>query len=1091
VQNNPDLAATVAASIAALEAQRPLLGDAVVDAAISALRRQFAEQESPALVAPGTEAERRIVTVMFADVAGFTALSERLDAEHVRRLINGCFSVLVPIIERYGGTLDKFVGDEVMALFGAPVAHENDPERALRAALEMQRAMSDFNAREGTTLGLHFGINTGPVIAGAVGTVERQQYSVMGDAVNLAARLEDASDTGEILVGPQTQRATAATFDFDPPRLLSLRGKSQPVPAYRLVGLKAAPGDSRGVAGLRSPLVGRGRELSALQEVFRDLSRGRGHVVAICADAGLGKSRLVTEARQVLAQEVLWAEGRGLSYTQGTNYSVARDVLYALLGVRGEDTLAHIAGALSDFLETRSAELAADVHPFLARLLDLPTPPQFAEALRRVSGELLHARMLQAYALLVQAIAEDRPLVLSFEDLHWADPSSLGLIKSLLPLTIRRRVVVLLAYRPDERGLHLQSDVLDSFEGRRLQLNLQPLTAGESQLLIEQLLSMVQLPEPTRRLILDRAEGNPFFIEEMLRSLVESDVVRLEAGRAIAVGEVSALALPTTLQGVLMARIDRLSAASRSALQTASVIGRLFQERLLAHVRALEERRARAVDAALGELQQREFIRARSDQQQAFSGLEWVFKHAVTHEVTYDSLLMERRRHLHGVVGDAMEALFSDRLDEVAAALGHHYARAGRSAQAVRFLAKAGYRAQATFANAEAADFFRAVLDELDRLPPGETLDVRRADIAERLGDVLELRGDHAAAREAYLRALGEPDDGDRVSAARRRRKRGAAFVVPRLFDEGLVEYRLAQTHLETIDRAAADAHWWREWLDLQLARLWLHYWRGETATMSAIADAERDAFQRFGSGRQRAHFLMQLSLRNLRRDRYLASDETVALVGRLKDTLPEVEELVEVPHFAFVIGFAQMWRGDLAAAAQQLSEALAMGEQVGDIIMQLRCVTYQALTQRKRGDVDACEEYARRALKDATQMNMTEYVAAAQANLGWVAWRRGDLAAAETRAREALALWHTMPVRYTFDWMAACPLMAVSSRQGAFDDAIANARLVLNPSQQPLPAMIADAGREAVVAWEAGLPQDAARLIVRFVEVGAEWGYT
>jgi len=1079
----------VGASIAALDAQRALLGDAVVDAAIDAMRRQAA-QEATNPPEPASEAERRIVTVMFADVSGFTALSETLDAEHVRELMNGCFNALVPVIERYGGTIDKFIGDEVMALFGAPTAHENDPERALRAALDMQRAMAEFNDRTGTSLGLHFGINTGGVIAGSVGAAARQQYSVMGDAVNLAARLEDASESGEILVGPDTYRLTTALFDFDAPRAMSLKGKTDPVMVYRLVRVKPAPAPDRGIAGLSAPLVGRDRELTAVQEVFRGLARGEGRVVAIRAEAGLGKSRLVAEARQLLGVEVLWAEGRGLSYTQGTNYSVVREMLYALLGVHNEDSLSAIAGALHDRIRVRSSDAAADVHPYLARLLDLPIPAQFEEDMRRVSGELLHARILQAVSLFVQASAVVRPVVLAFEDLHWSDPSSLQLIKTLLPLTAQLPIVVLLAYRPDERGLQVESDVVAPFEGRLLRMDLGPLSPDDSLAMVERLLSGGDMPDPTRRLILDRAEGNPFFIEEVLRSLIEAGVVKVENGRAIAVGEVNSITVPTTLQGVLMARLDRLSGPSRSLLQTASVIGRLFQQRLLVHVRALEERRARAIDTSLDELKDRDFIHARSGQDSAFAGMEWAFKHAVTHDVAYNSLLMERRRYLHGVVGDAIEALFSDRLDELAAALGHHFARAGRAPDAVRFLTRAGYRAQATFANGEAATFFRAALDQYSRIPLGTPVAGSRTDLLERLGDMLELRGDHDGAREAYQQALREADGGQGISAARRHRKRGTTFVIPRFFDEAMPEYRAAEDLLRAVGPGPADSAWWEEWLDLQLALMWLHYWRGQTEEMTAIADAAHEAIERHGSGRQRAHFLMQLTLRNLRRDNYLANDETVSLVDRLKDTLADVEELIEVPHFAFVIGFAQMWRGNLDVALRQLGEALAMGEQVGDTIMQLRCVTYLALTQRKRGDPDACEPLAFRALTLATTMKMTEYIAAAHGNLAWVAWRRGHLDEAITRAREALATWHAMPVPYMFDWMAAWPLIAATFRQNRIEESIAAARLMFIRTQQPLPSSLADTTQRAIGAWESGAIEETADLLEAAIDAARAWGY-
>ncbi len=290
--------AQLEAALAALEAQRAVLGDTVVEAALVSMREKLAALSSPPQ-AGGTEGglqgERKLVTVMFADISGFTGLAETMDPEAVRDLMNGCFERLVPVVEKYEGTVDKFIGDEIMALFGAPVAHENDPERALRAALEMIDALAEFNADRGTDLGVHFGINTGLVIAGGIGTGERQEYSVMGDAVNLAARLEDASERGKILVGPDTHRLTAPLFEFETLEPIQVKGKVEPVPVYRLLAAKAVPGRVRGIAGLESPLVGREAEFRALQEAIERLRTGVGGIVTIVGEAGLGKSRLVAE----------------------------------------------------------------------------------------------------------------------------------------------------------------------------------------------------------------------------------------------------------------------------------------------------------------------------------------------------------------------------------------------------------------------------------------------------------------------------------------------------------------------------------------------------------------------------------------------------------------------------------------------------------------------------------------------------------------------------------------------------------------------------------------------------------------------------
>jgi class 3 adenylate cyclase len=378
----------LSAAIAGLESQRKGLGDAVVDPAIAALREQLAKLEAGRAA---TADERKLVTIVFTDVSGFTALSEKLDPEKVRELINACFDWLVPVLQKYGGTIDKFIGDEIMALFGAPVAHEDDAERALRAALDMMDAIVAFNRANGTELGLHLGINTGLVVAGQIGGHDRRDYSVMGDAVNLAARLEDASSAGEIFVGPATCRLTQRIFDFEPVEPLKLKGKESLVEVHRLLGAKVAPKSTRGIEGLRAPLVGRDEELEGIRRALADLGGGRGSMVAILAEAGLGKSRLIAETRALLPANVTWAEGRAPSFTAGMSYWLAREIVLSLLNVKPEAAQSEIAAALQKALDRQ-----VEIYPFLARLLELPMDAATEERVKFLSSEALRWGILEA-----------------------------------------------------------------------------------------------------------------------------------------------------------------------------------------------------------------------------------------------------------------------------------------------------------------------------------------------------------------------------------------------------------------------------------------------------------------------------------------------------------------------------------------------------------------------------------------------------------------------------------------------------------------------------------------------------------------------
>ncbi len=576
-------------SMLTLEAQRTTLGEPVVETCLAALRQQLAQLERPLAL----KGERKQVTVMFADISGFTAMSEKLDPEEVRSMINACFERLGAVIDRYGGHIDKFIGDEIMALFGAPAAHENDPERALRAALDMMAALEAFNAEHAALipkpLKLHFGINTGLVIAGGIGTRQRQDYSVMGDTVNLAARLEDLSEAGEILVGEDTYRLTAPLFHFETRPPVRVKGKEKPVQVYRVERAKAGGGQVRGIEGLYSPMVGRQAEFERSKALLY-FENGQGGVLSIIGDAGLGKSRLMLELEKYFGatSQITWAEGHALSYGENASYLVARAVLRHLLRIAPDAPPLEAGETLRHEVSRLAPAQAESLYPLLAYLLDAPLDEESARPLKYLEGEMLHQRLFQAVQQLLLARAKEQPLALVWDDLHWGDPSSLALLESLLPLTRQCPLVLALIYRPVRDGrMWAFHQRLQKRLGQAHQvIELAPLSAEESSQLLDNLLGLSDLPAKIRQLILNKAEGNPFYIEEVIRSLIDSGRLVRSAGglRWQAGAELEEVSLPDTLQGVIMARIDRLDPESKRTLQVASVIGRNFPYRLLAQV---------------------------------------------------------------------------------------------------------------------------------------------------------------------------------------------------------------------------------------------------------------------------------------------------------------------------------------------------------------------------------------------------------------------------------------------------------------------------------------------------------------------------
>ena len=957
------------AAIAGLEAQRSTLGDAIVEPALAALRKQLADLAPPP-AKRSTEEERKLVTILFVDISGFTALAEKLDAEDVRDLINACFEHLVPAVQKYDGTVDKFIGDEIMALFGAPVAHENDPERALRAALEMMDAIDVFNRERGTELGLHVGINTGPVVAGKVGTEKRREYSVMGDAVNLAARLEDASPTGEIYVGPATFRQTSRLFDFEKLPSFNLKGKDQPVEIYRLIGLKSAPQLPRGLEGLRSPMVGRQRELEEIQSAFRELRRGSGGIFAVKGEAGLGKSRFVAEALQTLGSDAQWRQGRALSHTMGMSYWMARDVLMHLLGVTARMPQEKVENELRRSVEKSLPEKARDVFPYLARLLEIPLPADLEERVKYLNSEALQGRMLQAFRELVRARARETPLVLFWEDLHWCDPSSLNVLETLLPVTKEAPLLLLLAYRlENDQVQQLEEKVSAAYGEKFRSIDLVPLSRDQSIFLIRSLLN-INAPK-MMEIILDRGEGNPFFLEELLRSLLDAAVLVIEGGKVVATRAIESADVPETLQGVLAARIDRLTSETKRALQHAAVIGRIFQERVLALLDPEASETSERLPDSLEELRRREFIRSG----QLAEEREYIFKHAITHAVAYNTLLKAHRRLLHRQVAEALEMLLPDRIDDLSATLGYHFERAEMPERALQFLRKAGERAQSTFANQEAIGFYRSAIAQGNLLRQRkEAAGVRAivAGIHEALGDVLHLVGNAEEAKAAYTASRELLAREDRVGRSRLFRKVGSNYTIGRRYDEMARAFDAAEAELGE-ESGESDAEWWKEKVEIQLERMFLLYWQGLSDEISKLAEKQGALIEEKGSPAQRGKFFEMLGLSELTRARYVASEESLRLVQLAFSLIGKTTDLSQASHAHFVVGFVNLWRGNLEEAIQYCEGGLKLAERVGDLIVQARCLAYLTVAHRRAGHLEETKRTGERAIDLASQLGMVE----------------------------------------------------------------------------------------------------------------------
>ena len=671
-------------------ASAPELEPAAEPAVSRALESFVSRQVAEHLVASGgeIEEERRLVTALFADLSGFTPLADRLDPEELLEVVDPIIGRLTNIVGRYEGYVDKFAGDALLAFFGAPVAHEDDAQRALMVAAEMhqeiERILPELPEDAGE-LTLHIGVNSGRVVARVLGTEVRMDYSVLGDAVILAQRLESAAPANETYVGQTTYELTHEHFDFEPVGELKLKGKSTPVAAFRLVGRKRSWGARRD-----NVFVGREQELQTVDAALAGLSEGRGAVVSVSGEPGVGKSRLTAEVkRRAQDRGALWLTTRCLSYGAGIAYWPVAELFRRVAGVAPEDR-PEVALAR---LEEATTELGGDaVLPYFARMLGLAAP-----VVDELEPEAYRRGLHDAVMAAVTQMSGKQPIVLVVEDLHWADASTVALSTDLARLCHSIPLVIYLTARTEAVGALLEI-ASGADEPLRHAIQLDPLDADAVGPLLEGFLG-APLDGRAVELVADRAGGNPFFARELLRSLQDASDLVPAGGKWILAEGFDTARVPATVEGVISARIDVLPRPASTTLQISSVVGRRVRVQLL---HAVDD--APDVDANLEELLRAEFLDpgSRSD--------ELAYHHALVQDVAYSRLLRRRRRELHLKVAEEAERLYGARDDTIDLLARHlHLAEAGD--KAIDYLTRAGHRARRLFANDEAIIHLGHALD--------------------------------------------------------------------------------------------------------------------------------------------------------------------------------------------------------------------------------------------------------------------------------------------------------------------------------------------------------------------------------------------
>ena len=969
--------------------------------------------------------QRKVVTIIFADLSGSTPLAEKLDPEELRGILGSYFGALSRQIQRYEGTIDKYIGDAVMAVFGAPISHEDDAERAVHAALAMQASIvllnDDLDRKYGVRLSLRIGVNTGEVVAGLLASDVQRAYTVVGDAVNTAQRLESAAPLGQVLVSETTRRLAMHQFEFERRDPVTLKGKSEPVITYRVVRELDTT-----VEPDATPFVGRAAELARLGAALADAKAGRGHVLSIVGEPGVGKSRLVAEFREVLPREMDRMTARCASYEQSTPYALIADFIRGAFGIHAADEESAARSALEGGLARYG--YAPDAIAVAVILEIIGYPERSA-----LDPERKRALLVGFLRAILQRTATRAPFILAAEDLHWGDDASVRVLSDLVGDAAGMPCVFLTTSRPGWTP---------PWPAERI--DLPPLDDTDARELIGGMLDLPIEADLAER-VLGRTGGNPFFIEEIVRELQSSGSLVERDGR-IGTDARASERLPATVTEVLEARLDRLAESGKRVVRPAAVIGRTFWYRVLA--RLLPDG---SVSEGLGVLEAEGFVASRETQPE----LTYSFRQALIRDVAYQVQLLSVRRRTHTAVGEAIATLFADRLDEFIDLLAYHFERGDDPQRALEWLVRAGDRAKGLFANEEALALYASALE---RAADGDgALDA--GTVLERRGDVQTLMGRYDDALKSFTdaRERGTPDPG---RIARLERLAGMALAKKGAYDEARESFERGLRIFDGADDAEACR------IGLQLGQLlWRrgHYDGARIALVQALAAGERlgaddvlaEGTKQLGNvaylegdlknaddmyERSRAHYerlgdvagiadihsnLGALYARQGRWDDAIAKHEaSLALrkrmgnpwgVGTCLNNIGEMhrargdaakavtafeQAIATWPPIGYAsgvaialigLGAARIEAGDLVAGRSDLRDAERRFDAIGSTTWHPDIYRYLASADLVAGDLVAASEHADRSLAYATEANARAQSAATKRVLGQIALARGD----------------------------------------------------------------------------------------------------
>jgi predicted ATPase/class 3 adenylate cyclase len=935
------------------------------------------------ILAAKVEGERRNVTVLFADVSGYTTLSEKTDPEEVRELINDLFKVLIQIIYKYEGTIDKFIGDCIMVLFGAPIAHEDDPERAVYAALEIVDTLKKFNEKEKTNLFVHIAINSGVVVVGGVGSDMRMDFTVIGDTVNLASRLLKLAKNDEILVSASVFKNTRYVFEIEKLKSVVVKGKAEKVTPYRVVGMKKTPQRKRGIAELSSPLVGRIKEFGLIRSVVERISGNKAEVISLIGEAGLGKSRIIEEVRRETDGTVVWIGGKCFSYGKTVPFSVFLDQLRSYCGIDELDSGSVVRGKLRQQVQSFLKEKTDKYFTYLCLFLSVEVPEEQKDRVRHLDPKSLRLEMYVSIKVFLKEMTKVKPIVLYFEDMHWIDPESLDLILFLLDTLKDESIIFLFETRPEkETGFYkIRQAVQMMYKNRYTDIRVPPLIANDVTTLVQNLLNISDFPKTLLSLIIEKSEGNPFYIEEIIRSLIDQGMLARSGESWQFISDVLMFEVPDTVEAVIRSRIDRLSHMPKEVLGCASVIGRNFPYSILFCTIKMKESKK-----AIEMLDRAEFIMNIDEP-------EPMFRHILIRDVVYNGLLKKRRREIHMKTAECIEKIFKKKMEDYYEILAYHYYNAEIYDKSYEYYQKAADRAKGLYRNDVAIKCYTRAIEVYTKIYSDADRE-HMAELHEKRGDVRELKAEYDDALKDYECTFDYYKNIEKRADIKR--KIGKIF-----FQKG--EYTSAVSFYEEAIKIFNHTP-----ISPILSEILIDYATVISEGKGDYRRSERmieEAFRKLDKKKEPeiyAHGLRILGNIAFRKNDY---DEALKHYKKTKSILMELNDKKGIGSVYNNLGNVYYSKGELDTALEYYSRGHTTSKEIGHTIGIALALSNIGLVYRNKRKFDIALEYYKRCLVVAEEVGYKNLIGMAFNNIGTIYNASGDFDAALEYCKKYLVI--------------------------------------------------------------------------------------